>query len=716
MSEGLLFFLLNSGVGVFWGVAVGGILATLGRKRLATALLYLLPLLSIGVAVWRGLFNPPIFAYDPFFGFFPGTIYDEVREITSTLVLYRLLVLAASLWWLATVALLAGRNGWLGRMYYDWHQPLLWQTSQRPLRERLEGMLGALALWSVMSTLLVIGFQARHTIGFRHDRASIAKALGGKLETANFTLIYDREAFSPRQIQLLARDHEYRFHQLVKFFGLRPRKKVTSFIFRNPAQKSKYMGAARTMIARPWAYEMYLHGGSVPHPVLKHELVHVFSAEFGVGPLKMSVSYGVLFHAAMVEGVAVAADGSRRGLSPHQWCKAMLNLRYKPSPARILNPTGFFRQSSLMAYKIAGSFSRYMIDTYGIEKYKRVYGRANFSKVYGRSLVSLGKEWRAWLRKNIKLNRYDQTLAAYYFRRYRSIFVRVCPHEVAALRNKVAALQSAGQLFAAIDLQKQLCRIAPRSYNHLQLARLWMNSGKTADAKRLLQRLLNEKRLKKRQILRRQIKFLLSTLLVQEKQPKRAFRLLQSLQKEDMSLYWKRLLWIRLTALKQGKAGQVLLEYLGRQSRQSSSLAFLKQAFQRPDDPVANYLLGRRFYYTQDLDNAWKYLRKAARYFTLSKATSRPTTKASSRPSSRPVLKGMSAAFAQEGHRAIAVEIERLCARILFDQGKYKQAALWFRRYAGRSLPSGDKRIALDWSRRALWEKRVYNKPVPLRP
>ena len=76
----------------------------------------------------------------------------------------------------------------------------------------------------------------------------------------------------------------------------------------------------------------------------------------------------------------------------------------------------------------------------------------------------------------------------------------------------------------------------------------------------------------------------------------------------------------------------------------------------------------------------------------------------------------MNSNFAKEGHRAIAIEIERLCARILFAQGKYKQAALWFRRYAGRSTSSGDKRVALDWSRRALWEKRVYKKPVPLRP
>ena len=48
------------------------------------------PLLGILLSVWRFYSSPVIFAFDPFFGFFSGTLYDTVVEATAPLLTYRL--------------------------------------------------------------------------------------------------------------------------------------------------------------------------------------------------------------------------------------------------------------------------------------------------------------------------------------------------------------------------------------------------------------------------------------------------------------------------------------------------------------------------------------------------------------------------------------------------------------------------------------------------
>jgi len=74
--------------------------AALPRSKWATALAAgLVP----GAVVWslaRFYATPTIFAYDPFFGFYPGAIYDERVTLGATLVSYRV----GTLGWIAAAA------------------------------------------------------------------------------------------------------------------------------------------------------------------------------------------------------------------------------------------------------------------------------------------------------------------------------------------------------------------------------------------------------------------------------------------------------------------------------------------------------------------------------------------------------------------------------------------------------------------------------------
>jgi hypothetical protein len=91
---GALFFLLTAGFGALlgggWGALVAEIARSRKRRRLACVLLGLLaPLAGIAVSVARFYSSPMIFAYDPFFGFFSGTLYDTIVDQRPQLWSYR---------------------------------------------------------------------------------------------------------------------------------------------------------------------------------------------------------------------------------------------------------------------------------------------------------------------------------------------------------------------------------------------------------------------------------------------------------------------------------------------------------------------------------------------------------------------------------------------------------------------------------------------------
>ncbi len=80
-----------------------GVLAALVAPRRGRLLAFALPVLSI---LWTGLRlyrDPPVFAFDPFGGYFPGPIYDEALRPPTALMWFRL----ANLVWIAAAIAVA---------------------------------------------------------------------------------------------------------------------------------------------------------------------------------------------------------------------------------------------------------------------------------------------------------------------------------------------------------------------------------------------------------------------------------------------------------------------------------------------------------------------------------------------------------------------------------------------------------------------------------
>ena len=95
---------------------------------------------------------------------------------------------------------------------------------------------------------------------------------------------------------------------------------------------------------------------------LRHELAHVFAAELGDRTFGISLR-GIIPNIGLIEGIAVAADWHGAPLTPHQAVAALIAAGATPNVAALLSPR-FFGVNAEQAYNVAGSFCRFLIDTY----------------------------------------------------------------------------------------------------------------------------------------------------------------------------------------------------------------------------------------------------------------------------------------------------------------------------------------------------------------
>ncbi len=437
-----------------FGAALG---ASLPGRRAATLVAAATVPAFIVWSLARFYASPAVFAFDPFFGFFPGAIYDEHVPLTAAHVTYRV----GTLGWIAMLAaLLAGGLDAAGRF------------SLRTLGAGPR----ALALAGALTGLSV--FAAGDALGHRHDAASVHRGLGGTARGRRCIVAYDR-SLDRRLGELTARDCDVRVAQLEAFFGTSHPAPITVFLFANATQKRAWMGAEDTYIAKPWRDEVYLQAASFPHPVLKHELAHVVAGAFAGGPFRVAAWAGWLPAPALIEGAAVAAawEGDSDA-TPHQWTRAMLEAGLAPPMASLVG-LGFFAASSGRAYTAAGSFCRWLVETRGAARFRRFYRDVDAFAAYGATLPELERAWHDDLRR-VPTPEAMLTQARTRFRRA-SVFGRTCPLLLDALAETAAGRVASGDVAGAIAAYEALLRHDPTDLHvRTQIVALHVRAGDDA--------------------------------------------------------------------------------------------------------------------------------------------------------------------------------------------------------------------------------------------
>jgi hypothetical protein len=433
-GQGLIFYALLPGLGVIYASAAGVFAQTMVRGRLGAAAAWLIVAGSIVWGIARFYATPPIFGYDPFAGYFPGSLYDENIELSPAFAWARLYQAAVAV---AALAVAAARRG-PGRL--------------RPAALALVAAGAAVALRARAADL---GFLAgADDIGARMLR----------IDTPHFTIYYPHGAGFLAEMPAIALDHELRWKQVARAFGVEPKQKIVSYYFASGAEKARWTGAENTYIAKPWRHEIYLAHEEFPHGSLRHEIAHVFAGEFGDALFHVSVAWWgwppARFNVGLIEGAAVAADWPGNGaLTPDEAAKAMLALGYLP-PLRTLLAPGFFEFSTARSYSTAGSFCHFLLERHGAERFRALYrSGGDFRAAYGVELAVLEAEWRAMLAE-VPLSDDDVAIARERFRR-RGIFSRPCPHDVARLQAAAQELIGDGLAAKAVPILERVCREDP---------------------------------------------------------------------------------------------------------------------------------------------------------------------------------------------------------------------------------------------------------------
>src|SRR5690554_2749217 len=406
------------------------------RRRVQVAAVLLAILASAAAVLAHLALQPPIIGHQIFLGYFSGSIYDEALSLPTSLLWYRGMHLAAVL------AVLGGLEAvWRRRVKMPMHWAIL------------------IALIAAASFATMASHRQEFGISITSDY--VEEELGGRIETEHFIIFYPQTRAFIDARDRLAEDHEFRYAQLREFFETDPVRdgKIKSYVYRDREQKGRLMGGRRTLVSKLWLHEMHILWQHYGDHKLGHELAHIFTEPFGAGPLSLSMQAGVGVNMGLVEGAATAADWPVRDLDLHQASAAMRRLEIAPDIGGIVGASGFWTQSSGRAYTLVGSFVRFLVDEYGVDKFKMAYPRGDFKGAYGKSTDALVSEWENFV-DTIELAEEEMALARYLYERP-TIFDKVCAREIADLTVQAQTAAQLGDIGEVREIYEKILGFDP---------------------------------------------------------------------------------------------------------------------------------------------------------------------------------------------------------------------------------------------------------------
>lgn len=458
------------GQSLVWGAAA---LAPRRAARLGLALLVVLA--DAAWFGWRLAWEPSIMGHTLLLGWFPGSLYDEAIHVTPALLWYRLLCGG-----LVAVVVLGVDLAWrrrVGREQAPW-------------------------VWALAISSLVLGgaWLARKHHGVGLVQADVVEELGATAETEHFRIHYSPKSVDAARLPQLIEDHEFRYAELEAFTGVDvvawKGRRIDSFVYPDHATQYRLMGSRRTLVARPWTHQMHIRWTRLGDTALAHELAHLFSAPFGVGPSRLATRGGPwAVDLGMVEGFAYAADWPPGSLTAHEAAAAMRRLDIAPDLRVLFRPSGFWGQPSGKAYTLMGSFVRWLIDERGVEAFLDVYGDGDWQGVYGEDPDALVSGWEAWV-DQLDVSEEELELARFKYSRG-SIFEKTCARTIAELDRRADIAEARRDWPAARALRDEILGHQPGKPDHaLALADLYDAMGDAPSALAVLDELLAREKLK----------------------------------------------------------------------------------------------------------------------------------------------------------------------------------------------------------------------------
>ena len=366
--------------GLFWG----WIAHLTDRKYIRIPVYIFILLLDFGFAIYA-LYNwPPLIAFGQFFGYFAGSIYDEAIDVFKSLAFYRIGSLALILC-----------------LCYA-------QTSKAHISRRI--------LLPVIGISLAAGyhiFLAYTEILPPMGRSQIQSVLWQTVSSPenHFTVHFLPKSKNRSEIReesaRIYKEYSSDYRYLSEFFGNTPPQPIDIWLYPDSKLKGKYIGAERTSFARVWKNELHLVSTPPDATLARHEMAHLFASSFGNSPFGLAGSHHI---PAMgwIEGLAMAAEWPIEMYDLHTWSQAILDHPEtfgNITPHQILY--GFWGLPSRVAYTLAGSYVRYLIDQFGMDKVKQLSNLmpGDYEDIIGSDFDTIFEQWKSWLNQNAKSNK-----------------------------------------------------------------------------------------------------------------------------------------------------------------------------------------------------------------------------------------------------------------------------------------------------------------------
>ncbi|MBI5215518.1 MAG: hypothetical protein HY960_07170 [Ignavibacteriae bacterium] len=413
-SEGIIFYLLIPVITAFWSISLALLCAVLFHR----AILFYFCIVTFALLhpLYLGYFTPAIYSYNFIYGYFPGFSYDEVLTITPTLVLFRLVTVFS--------LLVFGFGSWL---------IVSSSTLGSTFKEKIQNAARAFR-WDfkyipflLLLLVLFIAWIFRFAIGFESSVFSIQRTLTETYQTEHFIIHYAPGMFTRQEREFVGLEHEFRLYQDKEALNMKFNGIITSYIYPDAETKRKFIGTGTTNISKPWRKEIHLNKDSWQE-VLKHELVHVLAGEFGLPIIKAHYNIG------LTEGLATAIDDDWGNRTLHEYAAAIKKFEIASHPEKLISPEGFMSQASSLSYVLMGSFCKFVIDEYGIENFKQLYGGSSVQSVYKKEYAELIQEWQLTIDRVAVPDAWKNHVE-YFFRR-QSIFAKECARVIARINEE----------------------------------------------------------------------------------------------------------------------------------------------------------------------------------------------------------------------------------------------------------------------------------------
>lgn len=449
--DGLWFYLVVTFPSVFIGGALGSLIFFVVRKFRVISFIVLYLLILI-IPVLEIYFNPQIYSYNPLFAFFPGTIYDEGLVVDFKLFLYRLL----NLIFFAII------------LFYF----LKWRKTKS------SASFSKIFLSVIIIVCVFFYFFISPNLGFSTTESSLKNYLSKKIESEHFIIQADGR-IEKKELQLIVLSQEFYYSQLSIFFEDKPTRKLTSYIFYDRNQKKELFGSANADVAKPWLYSVYISFDSW-ESTLKHEIAHCFTADFGWGIFKLASG----FNPALIEGAAEAADGFYDENEINYLASLAYKNGYWIDINSLFSSFSFFGSVSSLSYIYSGSFIKYLISNYGIDKFKILYQSNDFQKIYNINLSAVTEDYEKFL-DTLNLTATKEK-ADYYFGR-KSLISKICPRYISSSLDDAWEYYSIKKYVKAYNIFESILSKSENYNAIIGLSKIYEDSDSLNEAINLLQ-------------------------------------------------------------------------------------------------------------------------------------------------------------------------------------------------------------------------------------